>query len=308
MKHAFLIQAHQDVEQLYKLINALDSNDSSFYIHWDKKHERILLDSILYNTIKNKPNIFFVENINVYWGGVSMVLATIKLLKEAIKDKNIQYFHLLSGEDYPIKSFKYISNFFKNNQHNYLTYIPNESIMEYYINRYYFYDNDFMDVRNSNTGVKKYLIKSILLFIQRISWFFVQKIKIPIRKKISIKYYHGSNWFSFTNEAVSYILKRITEEPWLLKRFKYTAVCDESFFIMLMMDNPQFKDSIINDDLRLRMSDGSLNRGGYIYTEKDFDHIIKSTALFGRKFRTGISDELILNINQKILNIKHSNE
>lgn len=303
MKHAFLIQAHQDVEQLYKLINALESDLSFFYIHWDKKHEDILLRSPQYNILKQKPNVFFVENIKVYWGGLSIVQATIILLKEAIKDKNIQYFHLLSGEDYPIKPIDYILKFFENNRHNYLTYLPCESSKSYYIDRYYFYDNDFMDVRNNNKSLNKYIIKNILLTIQRISWFVVHKLKLRVRKTIPMKYYHGSNWFSFTNEAISYILNKISSEPWLLKRFKFTAVCDESFFTMLLMDSSQLKRTVINNDLRLRMPDGSLNRGGYIYTEKDFYHIINSTALFGRKFRSGVSNKLIENINKYLANI-----
>lgn len=37
MKHAFLILAHTDPEQLKRLISSLNSDSSLFYIHWDKK-------------------------------------------------------------------------------------------------------------------------------------------------------------------------------------------------------------------------------------------------------------------------------
>lgn len=301
MKHAFLILAHHDLEHLCKLINALDSSYSSFYIHWDKKQENKMFASPYYNVIKNKYNVHFVENLNVYWGGVNMVKATILLLKEAFNDPEIGYFHLLSGDDYPIKSFEYIRNFFNDNDHNYLTYIPEECNLNYFFNRYYFYDNKYMDVRGVKNGFKNYIIYYFLLLIQRITWLLVQKLGLHLRKNIGLKYYHGSQWFSFTRDAVSYILQRITVEPGILRRFEHTAVSDESFFIMLMMDSSNLLKTIVNNDLRLRMSNGTLNRGGYVLSEKDFDRIIKSTALFGRKFRTGISNELISHINEKIL-------
>lgn len=293
MKHAFLIMAHQDVEQLIRLISALDSEDSLFYIHWDKKQEQVLHFSSGFQKLQEKNNVFFVESIKVYWGGISLVMATIELLKSAIQSSETVYFHLLSGIDYPLKPLSFIFNFFAENNHNYLLYIPEESRCKYYINRYYFYDTDYMNVRGNAVGYKKKMIRNLLLLLQRCTYLLVQKLGLCIRKKVPMQYYHGSQWFSFTREAVDYILKRLSEEDWILKRFKYTAVSDESFFTMLIMDNPQLRKTVINDDLRLRMPDGSLNRGGYIWVEKDFESIQNSPALFGRKFRTGVSDELL---------------
>ena len=41
----------------------------------------------------------------------------------------------------------------------------------------------------------------------------------------------------------------------------YTAVCDESFFIMLLM-RLEYDGNVVNDDLRLKQADGTLFRGG----------------------------------------------
>lgn len=300
MKHAFLIAAHQDIKQLYRLINALDSEYSLFYIHWDKKQELLLQQSSYISELKERQNVYFIKSLKVYWGGVTQVWATIELLKAAIQSQETVYFHLLSGVDYPLKPLPYIWNFFRENSHNYLCYILEESRYEYFINRYYFYDTNYMDVRG-NTKYKRKLIYYFLLFLQRCSWLLVQKFRIRIRKKVPMKYYHGSNWFSFTREAVDYILKRVSKETWLLKRFKYTAVSDESFFTMLIMDNSRLRETVVNDDLRLRTSEGKLYRGGGVCTESDFERIRDSSALFGRKFYTGKSDNLIKRINDEIL-------
>lgn len=300
MKHAFLIMAHQDVEQLCRLVDALDSEYSLFYIHWDKKQEQVLHQSSYINKLKEKSNVLFIESMKVYWGGINQVKATIELMKVAVKSKETVYFHFLSGIDYPLKSISYIIDFFSGNNRNYLTYIPEESSLEYYINRYYFYDTDYMDVRGKKQFHKK-IVYYILLYLQRFTYLLVQKFGLRIRRKLPMKYYHGSNWFSFTREAVDYILRRVSEEPWILSRFKYTAVADESFFTMLIMDNPQLRETVVNDDLRLRMEDGTLNRGGYVCKETDFERIQNTTALFGRKFLTGVSDKLIKHIDLEIL-------
>lgn len=208
MKHAFLIAAHTDPEQLKRLISALDSESSLFYIHWDKKTEFILNESAVIKELQTHSNIHFIENrIKVYWGGLSQVQATINLLTEAYKNKEVKYFHLLSGVDYPIKPLSYILQFFENNTHNYLTYIPEEGKRDYFIDRFYFYDNDYIKPQYKKHSIKRAIIYQTLLFIQRCTWFLVQVLGIRIRKKLNMKYYHGTNWFSLHKNAVTYIIK-----------------------------------------------------------------------------------------------------
>ncbi len=307
MKHAFLILAHTDPEQLKRLISSLNSDSSLFYIHWDKKNESVLFESPIIKELQSHSNIHFITNrIKVYWGGASIVYATIELLKEAFKEQDITYFHLLSGIDYPLKPLQYIFRFFENNKNNYLTYIPQESNMRYFIERYYFYDNDYINPQNKKRSIKRTIVYQTLLFIQRCTWFLVQVLGIRIRKKVNMQFYHGTQWFSLHRNAVTYIIKFLNENSWILKRFKYTAVCDETFFIMLLMNNSQLKDSIINNDLRLRLYDGMPNRSGYILTEKDFELIKNSDALFGRKFVSGKSEKLIELINNMFLTQSNS--
>lgn len=301
MSHAYLILAHNDAQQLYNLVKALYSPHSKLYIHVDTKSTEFMNKSKI-KELNTMEHVYFVPSIKTYWGGFSLVKATLTLLIEAIKDNQNERFHLISGMDYPIKPLNKILSFFDKNKNNYLTYIPEESNKRYFIDRYYFYDNDYINTKNLKYSIKKRIIRSILIFIQRITWFLVQILQIPIRKKINMKYYHGSQWFSFTREAVNYILNYIEHNPWILKRFNYTACSDESFFTMILMNSDKLKNTIINDDLRLRMPDGSLNRGGYVLTEKDIEHIKKSPALFARKFTTLSSFKLISYINESIIN------
>ena len=300
MNHAFLIIAHQYPEQLYRLVISLNSPQSFFYIHVDKKNSTFM-DAPEVKKLQLIPNVFFSERIEVYWGGFSQVKATLILLNEVVKNPQIGYFHLLSGVDYPLKSLKDIFSFFDGNDKDYVSYVPEEGKNRYWIDRYYFYDNKFIDARNSNKRtVMDIIYRFLLIFVQKMCAFLVMKLGIRLRRKISMTYYHGSNWFSLSRDAVIYIQSYIQHNSWLLNRFEYTAVSDESFFIMILMNNDERREKIVNNDLRLRRTDGNLFRGGNPLTEVDFDRIKKTTALFGRKFVPGVSDNLITLIEEQI--------
>lgn len=70
MKQAFLIAAHEDPKQLYRLVNALQSCQSTFYIHIDRKNE-YMFNSPYFKRLQMVSNVHFIESIKVYWGGVS---------------------------------------------------------------------------------------------------------------------------------------------------------------------------------------------------------------------------------------------
>ena len=302
MRQAFLIAFHQYPEQLVRLVRALDSPDSVFYIHVDRKSLGQFQDSKCLEKLRDKPNVHVFSQFRIYWGGFSQVRGTLLLLRESFKDEHIGYFHFISAIDYPIKSINYILDFFSKSHKDYLQYNADESGFRHLVDRYYFYDSPYLDKTRSKRTWSGSVVRQLLIFVQRLSWCAVQVFHIPIRKKIPLRYYHGSNWFHFSRQAVEYILSFVDHNSWLLKRFKYTAVADESFFTMILKDNPDRAKHIVNDDLELKMKDGTMNRGGYILREEDYDRIVASEALFARKVVPGISDSLLARIDRDILN------
>lgn len=58
MNHAFLIIAHQYPEQLYRLVISLNSPQSFFYIHADKKNSTFM-DAPEVKKLQLMPNVFF---------------------------------------------------------------------------------------------------------------------------------------------------------------------------------------------------------------------------------------------------------
>ena len=113
MKHAFLIMAHDNWKILARLIKKLDHIDNDIYLHIDAKATIADAQKEIKDTCRFSK-IYYVERIDASWGGYSLVQCEMSLFDEASK-KKYDYYHLLSGIDFPIKPMKEIHYFFEKN-------------------------------------------------------------------------------------------------------------------------------------------------------------------------------------------------
>jgi hypothetical protein len=95
--HAFLVLAHDDEAMLHRLVRRV-APMGPVYVHLDAK-----TDISRWN-VDDLPCIFVPRRIAVYWGDWSMIEATTLLLENALIDRSITRFTLLSGSHYPIIS------------------------------------------------------------------------------------------------------------------------------------------------------------------------------------------------------------
>ena len=107
MEKIYLILAHKSSEQIEKQINALQDEKVTFYIHIDLKS-----DLNEFKNLERIPNVILIkERVDCIWGDFSIVIATLNLIKNVIKNHNDGFCILMSGNDYPIKSKKVINSF-----------------------------------------------------------------------------------------------------------------------------------------------------------------------------------------------------
>lgn len=100
MKFAYLILAHHNFSQLQLLLDLLDDKRNDIYVHIDKK----IKETVVLNTVKSK--LYCVEDrVNVAWGDISQIKAEYKLFRMAFNNGPYDYYHLISGDDLPIKSY-----------------------------------------------------------------------------------------------------------------------------------------------------------------------------------------------------------
>lgn len=278
MKHAFLIMAHGNWLLLSRLIKKLDHSNIGIYIHIDKKTKFEDKDRNLLLESCKESQVYFIERKKIYWGDYSMIDCELRLLKAASKEK-YDYYHFLSGVDFPIQPLACIFEFFEKNKGFEFVHMSSDDFIAQLQSRYEQYHIFQKYVERSRNG--------IWFQIERISLFFQRRIlKIQRSKKVpNIVYKAGSQWCSLTHSCVQYI---ISKEKMIRKMFYKTICCDE-LFVQTVLYNSEWKKRIYygnqsdNEETQcLRAIDWK--RGNpYTYTIEDYDSLIHSGNLFCRK-------------------------
>lgn len=220
-KQAYLIMAHNEFDILEKLITLLDDCRSDIYLHIDKK-----VKNVDYKKIKacvKESNLFFIDRINVQWGGDSQIKCELLLLSNAIKG-NYEYYHLLSGVDLPLKTQDEINLFFdKNKGKEFMSFDINSIKNKSFYNRidqYCFLQN----IIGRNSKLQK--VQQIFLILQR-------KLGISRTKRSKIKFFKGANWFSISHEFAKYVLE---QKDFIRKNF-YCSCCTDEIFLQSIAVN-----------------------------------------------------------------------
>ncbi len=161
-KHAYLIMAYNNFEQLKKLIFLLDDVRNDIYIHIDVD-SNFPIEEL--KKIETQGSLFVIERISILWADYSQVEAELLLLKSATANYSYHYYHLLSGMDLPLKTQDEIHSFFEDKNFEFIAVVPNEG--RYQINhvRYHYPLLKFKNFRKS-----KFLkrLERIFVLIQRL--------------------------------------------------------------------------------------------------------------------------------------------
>ena len=266
-KICFLVAAHKNYNQFMRLINHL-KKDFDIYVHIDKKSK---LD------IKSFDNVRIYKKFKVHHGGVSQVITTLFLMKEALKN-NYERYVFISGQDVPLKTNKEIINFFDLNKDKEFTSFVDIKYSEGFFNEMSFRLNSY----NFGKTYRKFLNRRVREVISNFPL---------IKRSTPENIYYGSSWWNLTNNAVKYILDYVEKNPDYLKRFNYTWGSDEFFFQSILMSS-DFKDHCVNDCLRYLVWNGGTP---FDLKMKDYESIKKNIGdnLFARKFDENIDNDII---------------
>lgn len=299
---AFLILAHTDPEQLYRLIQALDG-DSSIFVHLDGKSDLRQFDRFPY-----PDHVQFIEDrLNVSWAGFNMVLATLHLIRAALKSGG-DYSHLvlLSGLDYPIKPVVTLKNLL--NDHpgkEFIRFINVNDSPEHYLKIYrrLSFKNPFLSpVSIPVLGKAIVLLDKVTRKALTLLFKFYRKK--PLKNIIPC---FGSQWWAITPQCARYIVDYADKHPAFLKYFRTSFGPDEYFFHTIVGNSPflnqaggfqQYESRGTSKMANLHVIHPSLSK---VYTISDFDGLRDSDKYFVRKITTASSKELVEKINHELL-------
>jgi hypothetical protein len=293
MNIAFLYFVYNNPIIIKRTISRLNSDKCKFIIHVDRK-----ADITQFNEICGE-NIFFCKNrIAVHWGEFSGIKAIISLVREGLKIcKEFDYFVLLSGSEYPIKSREYIFNYFEKNT-------PSEFI-------------SMIKMPNMEAGKPISRINEIRIQsempVKRFAFRILSKIGFAKRNYKEhlneLEPYAGNTWWALTNDACRYILEFISKNEQYCKYFENTFAPEEMFFHTIL-GNSKFKTKI----KRNIMYEDWSNRGSHPKMINDYhveyfinnknvitsDYFGNGENIFARKF-SNLNMNLLEKIDQMII-------
>lgn len=281
MKHAYCILAHNNFKQLQLLVDLLDDERNTIFIHVDKKSYK------LYETggyVKSRfSQIIHVDSLDVRWGDISLLEAEVTLFNEVIKSNDIyDRVHLISGCDLPLHSQDYIHSYFERYPNvEFISFGKNPDLYKHRLNYYHYF---VRCVRNNSFAN---LARRVLVLIQMP---FINRLK-----RSPYRFMYGSEWCSITLGAV----KTIVNDYYNNKRiFRFSTCSDECYKQMILGNNELFRCSPLGNLRYIKFSDGAASPE--ILRLQDLDKIINSKCLFARKFDLNEDYNIIKKITQII--------
>ncbi|MEJ5995901.1 beta-1,6-N-acetylglucosaminyltransferase [Pedobacter sp. Du54] len=286
MKVSYLILAHGDLVHLERLIEELSDENCRIYIHLDK---RVVCPAHL----QEKSRVFFIPDpLQVYWGGFSTVEALLKLMRYAIRDRFGDYYTVISGSDFPVKSKSEFYAHLKQGGEFMSIQLADQSRRSL---RYLFYHFEKFDRRKYWHPYNAFfhLLETIIKLI-------------TTKRKPPFKLYYGPVWFILSKRCMRYVLEKADRDKYYTEFFKNTLCSDEAFFHSIIGNSPFLQQARPN--LTFTYWPSKLAPGKI--TEKQID-IIKNnttftgmygtfTPFFARKFDDH-STEVIAYIKKKLL-------
>lgn len=275
MRQGILITAYRDIPMLEKLVNYFD-NDFEFFVHIDRRCKESIFP------IEGKDHLHIFHTYAVEWGDYKHLLAIVMLMREAFKYTDLEYFHLVTGSDYPIMPLAQFKAFCEEHRDdNFLEHFPLPHAdwgTEGGSNRI-----QYWWLQPNSTRAKGAWLTRKVINLQR---------RLGIKR--GFKYFNGNlygggTYWSVSREAVGKALDYMNRYPEYLRRFRMTSIAEEICMPTLWVNCGI---PLINDYKRY-IDWGTDGGNPQVLTEKDYDNIVSSGALFARKMESGASDKLI---------------
>lgn len=288
VRHAYLIMAHDRFDQLVTLLHLLDDCRNDIFIHIDRKSHP---DFSLLEEAVHMSKIFFVDRYRVRWGGPEQVWAELALLRKAIEHSHYAYYHLLTGQDLPLKTQDVIHDFFYKNQgKEFISFVSCPSREDEERIRLW---HPIIGRRGKDCSFLdnlKAAIHHFLCCIQRV----VRVNRIPDKIQIG----KGSVYFSITDGLARDI---VSHEKQIRSMCRMTMTADEVFLQTFVLNSSwrthlfeadQFLYKETKTARSMRLIDW--DRGDpYVWRISDSEELRTTHMLFARKFDIRIDESVV---------------
>lgn len=216
-------------------------------------------------------------------GGYSQIAVELLLLEEAVKNGPYSYYHLLSGEDLPVKSPDTVYEYFEGQTKEFIMLDINQNCFEHRVHYYYLFQEWIGKNRDSVLGKFQ-------------NWLVNMQKKLKIRRNRGIRFVKGSNWFSITDSLARLLASK---KSWILFHFWGTYCADEVFLPTIVYNFGLMANVTKEMPAHKRLIDWK--RGNpYVYRMDDYQLLMDTSCMFARKFDWEVDSQIIEVISKKI--------
>lgn len=229
-------------------------------------------------------------------GGYSMIEATLRLLRIAVEN-DMDYYHLISGQDFPCRENKEFDEFFEKNEGKSYMHFDSEEFWKKAQEKNYPYRVKpwyFTDIPHREICLINFMARSLNFISKRIYW----RRDIP-------NLWSGWQWFTWHKTVAEYVINEEVRNPKFFKRFHHTNCPDELVFTTLLHGKMAQLNIVGNNSLRYinwnKKEKGRTRNGSPLtLNEDEYEEIVNSGAFFCRKVHPTISAKLLLLLEKHI--------
>lgn len=273
MRFLYLILAHRDLDQLRALIARLlrDDPQDRVLLHFDARSP-VDDDALRSLAAEFAGAVELTTRTAIWWGHASQVVAELVLL-EAAAARQFDYVHLLSGQDWPLRTKAEIV----------ASISPGEQFVRFEADMSHRMNDHFFDTRlNAPTmtlTVPQYYRKRLLCIAARAYDRVLTRLGRARTCPVGPQWVKGSTWWSLDREAVAWLTPRLRA---LVDsgRLRFT-VCSDEHAIQTLLHYAPFADRI-RDYRRLIVWEGG--NSPLTLTREHVPALRASDAWFARKF------------------------
>lgn len=272
MEPVFLLLMHADPEQAQRLLRLL-VKVGTCYVHVDAKSD---LDDFL---IDDERIVFLRDRVDVRWGAISQVHATLRLMRTALAATDasaVSHFVLLSGSCYPLQSMDAFRAFSRAHVGtNFIKTIPLATTAKLHqrVQHLWFYEDLPVNGRKFTAAR---LARGVLQAAGKLA---------RRRGPVSGPWCFGSQWWALNHAAVAYLVSH-PDEAAMTRFLRFSKAPDEIYFHTLLAHSPLRHSTQATtgggvwDAHNLHLIDPSLSRW---FGADDYDEIAQSGRWFVRK-------------------------
>jgi hypothetical protein len=270
VRFTYLILAHRDLEQLAALVARLlrDDPDDRVILHYDRGSPES--DAALARFAEPfGRRLALVPRIRCRWGHRSQVEAILLLLEHALRTP-FDYVHLISGQDWPLRTKP---EMLATLEPGALYLSLEQPSMPERMNAYHFHDR--LQGPAAHATALRYRAQLLLRSLGR-SW---TRLAGPRSCPFDLDWRKGSTWWSLPRPAAEHVVAEI--RPLVRSRRLHHTLCADEHAIQTMLAFSPFASRIRDNRRFIRWQPGRSNPD--LLTATDLPALRASNAWFARK-------------------------